>query len=368
MPLSWNEIKSRSIAFSKQWEDESSEDAEAKSFWDGFFNIFGISRRRVASFEAPVKKLGDRLGFIDLFWKGMLLVEHKSRGKRLDRAYEQALNYFPGINERDLPQYVLVSDFERFHLHCVIIGFAVVDIIPKLLFEYENIKGEPHMVQAGNINPYLVDALDTVLINLRTPICSVPQIGIGNKPIDGGNYLFTEEEKTEYLKKEPQATPYFRRWLGADEFLNNWHRYCLWLGDCSPSELKNMPEAMKRIESVKTFRLVSKSAPTQKLAETPTRFHVENMPDGKFMVMPEVSSERRVYIPFGFLNSDTFASNKLRIMANANLYQFEILTSVLLKAHKELDKAVDAAYGQKNFKTEAERVAFLFELYQKYTS
>ena len=117
MPLSWNEIKSRSIAFSKQWENESSEDAEAKSFWDGFFNIFGISRRRVASFEAPVKKLGDRLGFIDLFWKGMLLVEHKSRGKRLDRAYEQALNYFPGINERDLPQYVLVSDFERFHLY-----------------------------------------------------------------------------------------------------------------------------------------------------------------------------------------------------------------------------------------------------------
>jgi hypothetical protein len=117
MPLSWNEIKSRSIAFSKQWEDERSEDAEAKSFWDGFFNIFGISRRRVASFEAPVKKLGDRLGFIDLFWKGMLLVEHKSRGKRLDRAYEQASNYFHGINERDLPQYVLVSDFVRFHLY-----------------------------------------------------------------------------------------------------------------------------------------------------------------------------------------------------------------------------------------------------------
>ena len=117
MPLSWNEIKSRSIAFSKQWENESSEDAEAKSFWDGFFNVFGISRKRVASFEAPVKKLGNRLGFIDLFWKGMLLVEHKSRGKSLDRAYAQALDYFPGINERDLPQYVLVSDFERFHLY-----------------------------------------------------------------------------------------------------------------------------------------------------------------------------------------------------------------------------------------------------------
>jgi hypothetical protein len=185
------------------------------------------------------------------------------------------------------------------------------------------------MVQAGNINPYLMDASDIVLINRRTPICSVPQIGIGNKPIDGGNYLFTEDEKAEYLKKEPQAVPYFRRWLGADEFLNNWHRYCLWLGDCSPSELKNMPEAMMRIDSVKAFRLASKSAPTQKLAETPTRFHVENMPDGNFMVIPEVSSERRVYIPFGFLNSDTFASNKLRILVNANLYQFGILSSMM---------------------------------------
>lgn len=116
MPLSWNEIKSRSLAFSKEWENEISEDAEAKSFWDGFFHIFGISRKRVASFEEPVKKLGDKQGFIDLFWKGVLLVEHKSRGKNLERAYTQALDYFPGIAERDLPKYVLVSDFARFRL------------------------------------------------------------------------------------------------------------------------------------------------------------------------------------------------------------------------------------------------------------
>ncbi|MFZ5952280.1 MAG: type IIL restriction-modification enzyme MmeI [Candidatus Rifleibacteriota bacterium] len=117
MPLSWNEIKSRAIAFSKEWETETSEDAEAKSFWDGFFNIFGISRKRVASFEEPVKKLGEKQGFIDLFWKGILLVEHKSRGKDLDRAYKQALDYFPGIQERDLPKYILVSDFGRFRLY-----------------------------------------------------------------------------------------------------------------------------------------------------------------------------------------------------------------------------------------------------------
>ncbi len=117
MPLSWNEIKNRALAFSKKWEDECSEEAEAKSFWDGFFDVFGISRKRVASFEEPVKLLGDKQGFIDLFWKGLLLVEHKSRGKSLDKAHTQALDYFPGITERELPKYVLVSDFARFRLY-----------------------------------------------------------------------------------------------------------------------------------------------------------------------------------------------------------------------------------------------------------
>jgi type I restriction-modification system DNA methylase subunit len=117
MPLSWNEIKTRSLAFSKEWQDETSEDAEAKSFWDSFFNVFGISRKRVASFEEPVKKIGDKHGYIDLFWKGVLIVEHKSRGKSLDKAYSQALDYFPGVTERDLPKYVIVSDFARFRLY-----------------------------------------------------------------------------------------------------------------------------------------------------------------------------------------------------------------------------------------------------------
>lgn len=899
MPLSWNEIKSRSLAFSKTWEHECSEDAEAKSFWDGFFDVFGISRKRVASFEEPVKKLGNKQGFIDLFWKGVLLVEHKSRGKNLDKAYTQALDYFAGINERDLPKYVLVSDFASFRLydleenehyefplkelhkniklfgfiagyqthkikeqdpvniraaesmgklhdqmkaigyeghalelylvrllfclfaedtgiferslfqeyiedrtsedgsdlahhitslfqtlntphdkrfknldehlaafpyingklfqemlptasfdkamrqalldscaldwsrispaifgslfqsimdkqarrnlgahytseknilklikplfldelwaefekvktnrnrlaefhqklrkltfldpacgcgnflviayrelrllelevlraarvtdqltldvngliwldvdqfygieieefpaqiaqvalwlmdhqmnlqvseefglyfariplsasstivcgnalrvdwndvvpaeklsfimgnppfigakfmdekqrqdvgfvfggiknaglldfvaawyvkaadmiqesnircafvstnsicqgeqvgvlwswmlaqgmkiffahrtfswnneargkaavHCVIVGFSRNEPGQKFIFEYENIKGEPHLLNVRNINPYLVDAPDAILVNRSLPICAVPSIAIGNKPIDDGNYLFSVAEKDDFIKIEPKAEKYFRCWLGADEFLNGWHRYCLWLGDCSPTELKLMPEVIKKVDAVRKFRLASKSAPTQKLANTPTRFHVENMPKGNFMVIPEVSSERRFYIPFGFLSPEILASNKLRILPNANLQQFGILSSVmhmswvryttgrlksdyqysvslvynnfpwpenpsekqtqtieaaaqavldaraqfpessladlydpltmppvLLKAHQALDKAVDAAYGKTNFKTEAERVAFLFELYQKYTS
>jgi hypothetical protein len=115
--LSWNEIKKRAIEFSKEWEEEARESAEAKSFWDGFFYVFGVSRRRVASFEEPVKKLGNKQGFIDLFWKGNLIVEHKSRGKSLEKAYTQALDYFPDIKEEELPKYVLASDFGRFRLY-----------------------------------------------------------------------------------------------------------------------------------------------------------------------------------------------------------------------------------------------------------
>lgn len=117
MPLSWNEIKSRATAFSKEWENEVNEDAEAKSFWDSFFNVFGISRRRVATFEQQVRKIDNKQGYIDLLWKGMILVEHKSRGKDLDRAYRQAKDYFPGLTDKELPRYILVSDFERFRLY-----------------------------------------------------------------------------------------------------------------------------------------------------------------------------------------------------------------------------------------------------------
>ena len=117
MALSWNEIKSRAIAFSKTWEDAANEDSEAKPFWIDFFEIFGITNKRVATFELNVKKHGGGQGFVDLFWPGMLLVEQKSRGKNLDKAFSQALDYFPGIPERDLPQLVIVSDFARFRVY-----------------------------------------------------------------------------------------------------------------------------------------------------------------------------------------------------------------------------------------------------------
>lgn len=117
MPISWNEIRDRAVAFSKEWKGETAEDAEAKSFWDGFFNVFGVTRRRVATFESPVKKSDGKGGFIDLLWKGVVLVEHKSAGKDLDRAFHQATDYFHGLKERDLPRYVVVSDFARVRLY-----------------------------------------------------------------------------------------------------------------------------------------------------------------------------------------------------------------------------------------------------------
>ena len=916
MPISWNEIKSRSLAFSKEWENEKSEDAEAKSFWDGFFNIFGINRRRVASFEEPVKKLGNKQGFIDLFWKGVLIVEHKSRGKSLDKAYTQALDYFEGIKERDLPKYVLVSDFERFRLydlevstqtilsndnsttlsrnyqefalkdlhkhvklfgfiagyqthkiqeqdpvniqaaeqmgklhdlmkeagyyghalelylvrllfcmfaedtgiferqqfqdyiedrtnqdgsdlgsdintifqvlntpekkrskildeqlaafpyingklfeemiptasfdssmrqtlldccaldwskispaifgslfqsimdktarrnlgahytsesnilklikplfldslweefekiksnknkliefhkklrnltfldpacgcgnflvityrelrllelevlrvlkrddkqqtldvhsliqlnvdqfygieieefpaqiatvalwlmdhqinllvseefglyfariplsssskivcgnalqidwnevipaeklsyimgnppfvgskfmnasqradvaqvfgniknaglldfvaawyvkaakiiqqtsikcafvstnsitqgeqvgvlwswmlsqgikiffahrtfqwnneargkaavHCVIVGFSKEDISPKWLFEYEDIKGEPHQIQAKNINPYLIDGTDVIVYGRMKPICPISAIANGSIPADGGNLILSPEEKCSLISKEPAAEKWLKPYLGAEGFIHNDLRYCLWLVECSPTELKQMPLVLERIQAVQDMRQISTKLATQEKANMPTLFTENRQPkSGNYLAIPRTSSENRRYLPIGYLSSDIVAANDLQIVPNANLYSFGVLNSImhkswvsvtagrlksdlrysvkftyntfpwpenptdkqkkaiedeaqslldarsqfpessladlydpltmpptLLKAHQKLDKAVDAAYGKIKFKTEAERVAFLFELYQKYVN
>lgn len=217
----------------------------------------------------------------------------------------------------------------RAAVHCVIIGFALEDEPKKNLFYYDNIRSDPHRLAVSRINPYLVDGPDVTLVNRENPLCHVPSIGIGNKPIDGGHYLFTPDEKAAFVAKEPLAVPYFRRWMGAEEFLNGIERWCLWLGDCPPADLRRMPQAMARVDAVRAHRLASKSAPTRKLAATPTRFHVENIPTEPFLVIPEVSSERRPYLPIGFLQPDTLASNKLRVFRAATPYHFGILSSIM---------------------------------------
>ena len=208
------------------------------------------------------------------------------------------------------------------HVHCVIIGFSIAPYNkPKKIFIDERYQ------IAKNINGYLLDAANVYVESRNKPICNIPEIGIGNKPIDGGYYLFEKEEMEEFIKKEPEAKKYFRPWYGSKEFINRSPRYCLWLGECSPAELRKLPLCMERVREVKEYRLQSTSAGTVKLAERPTRFHVENMPKGQYIVIPEVSSQRRRYVPMGFFTPNIFCSNLVKIIPDATLYHFGVLTS-----------------------------------------
>lgn len=211
---------------------------------------------------------------------------------------------------------------QKAHVHCVIIGFSSA-ANPKEKVLYSG--GHAQIVH--NINGYLVDADNVFVENRNKPICNVPEIGMGNQPIDNGQYLFEKEEMEAFLHTEPKAAPLFHQWYGSREFINRSPRYCLWLGECSPSMLRTLPNCLKRIENVKEYRLSSSRASTVKLAETPTRFQTENMPKGDYIVIPEVSSEKRKYIPMGYMNSTVMCSNKLRLMPDADLYEFGVLES-----------------------------------------
>ena len=208
------------------------------------------------------------------------------------------------------------------HVHCVIIGFSISGNNTKRIYI-----SDMQSIPATNINGYVMDAPDVWIDSRSKPLCDVPEIGIGNKPIDGGFYLFKEDEKEEFIAKEPKSAPYFRRWYGSEEFINNKARYCLWLGDCSPAELRAMPNCYERVMSVREYRLQSPSEGTRKIADKPTRFHVENMPKGNYIILPKVSSEKRRYVPMGFMTPDAFASDLVFLIPNASLYHFGVLTS-----------------------------------------
>jgi hypothetical protein len=327
------------------------------------------------------------------------------------------------------------------HVHVVIIGFANFDATNKRIYECHEQRAT--VTSAKNISPYLVEGPDRAIVNRGKPLGDVPEIGIGNKPIDDGNYLFTREGKAEFLKAEPKSRPFFRRWLGSDEFINGLERWCLWLGDCPPDVLRQMPEARKRVVAVRKFRLNSRSAPTKKLAERPARFHVENMPKGQFLLIPKVSSERRRCIPMGFMSPRTLVSDLVFVFPGATCYHFGVLSSAmhmawvrlvcgrlksdyrysaklvynnfpwpeapsekqrsaveaaaqsmldareehlkkgatladlydpvamppkLVKAHADLDRAVDRCYRSQPFTSDRQRVEFLFALYEKITA
>lgn len=325
-------------------------------------------------------------------------------------------------------------------VYCVVIGFAAFEAPVKRLYDYDTPSSEPMEVAAKNINPYLIDADDLVIVNRGKPICNVPEMMYGSKPTDGGYLLLTDEEKEELLRKEPDASGFIHPLISADEFINGRNRWCLWLKDASPTQIRKMPEVMKQVEAVKEFRQNSKKEATRRLADVPYLFGEPRQPEYDYVVIPRHSSEHRKYVPMGFFSKDYILHDSCSSLPQATLYHFGILTSAmhmawmrqvcgriksdyrysnqlvynnfpwpesptdkkqeqvanaaqkvldaraefpdasladlydpnampkkLLDAHKALDVAVDACYRPSGFKTELERLRYLFELYRKYT-
>ncbi len=207
------------------------------------------------------------------------------------------------------------------HVHCVIIGFSCC--------KNKNTKtiylNESQSIVAKNINGYLIDAPNAWVESRPKPLCNVPAMTTGNRPADGGHLIIEAEDYEDFIKKEPQALKYIKNLTGAEEYINNKKRYCLWLVGANPSELKKMPLIMKRIEKCKQDRL--KGAPDrQKLANTPTLFRETKNPNN-YIIVPATSSEKRRYIPLGFMDSKTIPTNSAVIIPEAGLYEFSILTS-----------------------------------------
>ena len=217
-------------------------------------------------------------------------------------------------------------------VHCVIIGFALEEEPRKWLFEYQSVRGEPLAHRVSRINPYLVDAPDLVLSKRNQPICPVPIMKFGNQPIDGGHFLFSREERENFLQKEPDAAKWLRPFLGAEEVINGSERWCLWLKDANPAEYRKLPQVMARIEAVKQFRLASKRPATRELGDSPSQFAFVSHDEKPYLVVPSVSSERRLFIPIAPMPPQVIASNLCLILPDATLYHFGILSSTLHNA------------------------------------
>ncbi|MDO9281686.1 MAG: class I SAM-dependent DNA methyltransferase, partial [Methylotenera sp.] len=212
-------------------------------------------------------------------------------------------------------------------VHCVVIGFGLQDVANKIIYEYDDIKGEPHAVKAANINPYLADAPNLVMLPRTNPICNVSPMVNGSKPTDGGNLILSVENKADLISKEPQAAVWIKSFAMGEEFINGVARYCLWLVDCPPQVLRTMPDVLKRVEAVKTMRLASTDATTRKDADSPTLFQKIRQPKTNYLALPRVSSERRAFIPIAYASSDLIAGDKLQTIPNASLYEFGVITS-----------------------------------------
>ena len=213
------------------------------------------------------------------------------------------------------------------HVHVVVVGFAASDARNKRIYDYE---GEAvTAITAKNISPYLVEGSDLAITNRSKPLCAMPEMKFGNQPIDGGHFVLDAAARKKLIEKEPEAAKFVRPFLGAQEFINGEERWCLWLADILPNELRSMPEVKKRVELVREFRLGSKRPATRELAAIPTRFAFVSHPNKDYLLVPSVSSERRVYIQIGFMSAEVIASNLCLIVPDATLYHFGVLSSAM---------------------------------------
>ncbi len=208
------------------------------------------------------------------------------------------------------------------HVHCVILGFSISGNSAKRIY-----LSDAQTIPASNINGYLMDAPDIWIDSRSKPICDVPEMVFGSMANDGGNLILSEEERDILVNKHPQIEPFIYMFLGAEEFINNKKRYCLWLVNCPPSVTRSCPLVLERIENVRNLRAQSSRPGTRKMADYPMLFGENRQPDSKYLLVPRVSSERRRYVPIGFLNSEVIASDAVQIIPNATLYHFGVLTS-----------------------------------------
>lgn len=209
------------------------------------------------------------------------------------------------------------------HVYCVIVGFSMhVPSMKKTIFDGES------AITAGHINAYLTDGPDMFISSRSKPICNVPEIRKGNQPTEGGNLILSEEEKDAIVSANPEIERFIKKLTGAKEYINNKFRYCLWLKNATPADLRSYPEILTRMQAVREMRLQSNDAGTRKLADTPHLFRETNNPES-YIVVPSHSSERRRYIPMGFLRGDVIPTNAVLIIPDAGLYHFGILTSSL---------------------------------------
>lgn len=214
-------------------------------------------------------------------------------------------------------------------VHCIIVGFGKDAAEPRRLFIYPTPAAVPHEMKVAQISPYLLPTIETVVQKRRAPFGSFPTMRCGSKPSDGGHLIFTSAEKEALLQQEPEAASLFRPYIGAEEYINGNPRWCLWLENAAPSLLQRLPLIRQRLEAVRQFRLASTAEPTRKAAITPGRFFFVSQPANEYLLIPEVSSERRAYIPIGFVDPNTIASNTAFLIDASSPYLFGLLSSTM---------------------------------------